>query len=146
MQQACKFCDNHQQINMEEAPPGAGRKWNVTNLDGSFHKHIKYGAQPQQPPLTQQQPQTVTINQPTNPTPEYEAKITAGLRSEAIAKAHEENMEASNKLRQVIQSLVDQLVSIETTMTMFNETIRAYLDAPVSSSKAPRDEEYSEHL
>lgn len=138
MQQACKFCDNHQQINMEEAPPGAGRKWNVTNLDGSFHKHVKYGGNQQE--TIQQTGQvvhkdTLEVN---------EAKITANLRTEAIAKAHEENMEASNKLRQVIQSLVDQLVSIETTMTMFNETIRAYLDAPVS--KAPRDEEYSEHL
>ena len=138
MQRECNYCDNHQQVNMQKNDSTG--KWVVTNLDGSYHKHVKYGGNQQE--TIQQTGQVVHKD-----TPEVnEAKITANLRTEAIAKAHEENMEASNKLRQVIQSLVDQLVSIETTMTMFNETIRAYLDAPVSSSKAPRDEEYSEHL
>jgi hypothetical protein len=127
---------------MTEAPPGSKYKWNVTNLDGSFHKHVKYGGNQQE---TIQQ--TGNVVHKDKDTPEInEAKITANLRTEAIAKAHEENMEASEKLRQVIQALVDQLVSIETTMTMFNETIRAYLDAPISKSNAPRDEEYSGHL
>ena len=73
MQRECNYCDNHQQVNMEK--DNSTGKWIVTNLDGSFHKHVKYGGS--------QQPQVV--NMPTNPTPEYEAKITAGLRSEAIA-------------------------------------------------------------
>src|SRR4249919_3547414 len=120
MQRECNYCDNHQQVNMEKNDSTG--KWNITNLDGSYHKHVKY--RPQQTTTKSE-----TIVKKEKDTPEInEAKITAALRTEAIAKAHEDNMEASTKLRTVIQALVDQLISIEQTMTMFNETIRAYLD------------------
>jgi hypothetical protein len=109
-------------VNMEEAPSGSGRKWNVTNLDGSFHKHVKYGGQPEQLPL-----QTTVINKPTDPTPEYEAKITAGLRSEAISKAHDENMEASEKLRHTIQGVIEELIEFNKNFRTFNEIARDYL-------------------
>lgn len=114
---------------MEENAPGSKYKWSVTNLDGTFHKHVKYSSQPAETP------QQTIVNMPTNPTHEYEAKITAGLRSEAIAKAHEENMEANDKLRAAINSLNDQisdvgsqLYNITRQLSSFNDIVRAYLE------------------
>lgn len=127
LQRECKFCDNNQMVNMEK-PPGS-EKWVVTNLDGTAHKHIKFNAQPAQTP------QQTIVNMPTNPTPEYEAKITAGLRSEAIAKAHEENMAESEKLRgclsaldDTINTIGDQLYNISKQLSDFNSIVRAYLE------------------
>lgn len=78
--------------------PDGSDKWIVTNLDGSHHKHLKYSQQ-----------QSTIVNRPTETTPEYEAKITAALRTEAIAKAHEDNMQASDRLRKSIDNLADKL-------------------------------------
>lgn len=141
---------------MEEAPPGAGRKWNVTNLDGSFHKHNKQGGAGQPP----QQQQTTVVNKPTDPTPEYEAKITAGLRSEAIAKAHEENMEEGKKLRQTIIDLRTEIntfnrtagqavVAIGFLAKSIYELAKVYgaqLPPPDEQDEGPRDEQWSDHL
>jgi hypothetical protein len=84
-------------VNMEK-PDGAD-KWIVTNLDGSYHKHVKYGG-------SSQQQTTISDSVIRRDTPEIqEAKITANLRSEAIAKAHEENMAASKRLSESIDRL-----------------------------------------
>jgi hypothetical protein len=82
-------------------------KWIVTNLDGSFHKHVKYGGVSQE--AIQQTGSVVHKD-----TPEIsEAKITANLRTEAIAKAHDENIEANERLRQAITALTDKLGDLE---------------------------------
>src|SRR5215467_13903195 len=83
------------------------------NLDGTPHTCEAFAKKRQQ--------ETVTISDTvatTNPmvTHEEEAKITANLRTEAIAIAHKENMEASeahtkalNALTEIVKELVDQL-------------------------------------
>lgn len=155
LQRECQFCDDHQQINMEEAPPGAGRKWNVTNLDGSFHKHNKQG------PVATGQTTTV-VNKPTDPTPEYEAKITAGLRSEAIAQAHKDNMEEGKLLRETITSLKTEINTFNKTAGQATVAIgflakSIYQLAKVYGAQLPppdenedqdpnRDEQWSNHL
>jgi len=113
MQRQCNYCDNHQEVNMEK--DNSTGKWIVTNLDGSFHKHVKYGGSQQ----------SQVVNVPTNPTPEYEAKITAGLRSEAIAKAHDENIEANERLRQAITALTDKLGDLEKIFLTYLEGAKA---------------------
>lgn len=122
MQRECKFCDNHQQVNMEK-PEGA-EKWVVTNLDGSYHKHVKYGGN---------QPEQTTISDTSTV---QEAKITSNLRSEAIAKAHEENMDSNEKLRTSINNLNvnleevgNQLYNITKQLSAFNDIVRAYLQS-----------------
>lgn len=91
-----------------EKPQGS-EKWVVTNLDGSYHKHVKLGGyqESKQEQLIREAPE---IN---------EAKITANLRSEAIAKAHEENIEASSKLTSAINRLCDTLVDIERLLSVY---------------------------
>ena len=126
MQRECKFCDNAQMVNMEEAPSGSGRKWNVTNLDGSFHKHVKYGGSTQSQPKQETVTITESVARPVV-THEEEAKITASLRSEAIAKAHEENIEASEKLRHTIQGVIEELIEFNKNFRTFNEIARDYL-------------------
>jgi hypothetical protein len=66
--------------------PDGRTKWNVTNLDGSFHNHVKYGGSSEQ--------QQTTI-----------PSTTSQSRQDAIAQAHEENIEASKHLAASINRL-----------------------------------------
>lgn len=131
MQRECKFCDNNQMINMEEAPPGSKNKWVVTNLDGSYHKHFKQGGQQTTTITPTQQPkqETVTVS-------ESIAKTDWKERGEAIATAHQENMEQGELLRTSINNLTEkldevgtQLYNITKQLSSFNDIVRAYLDS-----------------
>lgn len=152
MQRECQFCDNHQQINMEEAPPGAGRKWNVTNLDGSFHKHVKYGGaatttitsheQQQQQKMTGDKPTTTTITENVQ-----KAESAAGYkeRQEAIGKAHDENMDAATKTIEAMKDLKESIITlsdavydtkqemheINTCIRILTNTVTAYIESTV---------------
>lgn len=136
MPRECQFCDNHQMINMEENPPGSKYRWKVTNLDGSFHKHVKYGSQQQQ-----QQPkqETVTITDTVAKpmvTKDEQYQIKQAVKEEAIATAHKENMEESEKLRaslnnleQKIDDVGTQVYNLTKVLSGFSDIVRAYLDS-----------------
>ena len=111
----CNYCDNGQDILYD---PNASPK--TVNLDGSHHYHVKYG-----PSQQQSKQETVTRTEPVSRpmvTHEEESKITAALRSEAIAKAHEENMEASRNLTAAVNSL-------NSTISTFIDIVGKYLDS-----------------
>jgi len=116
MQRECKFCDNHQTVNMEK--PEGSDKWIVTNLDGSFHKHVKYGGnQPSQ--------QHVTISDTVVRKESPEVK-------EAWNKAHEENMNAAenqvqamNELKETINSLGDGILDTKFELHEINNNLKA---------------------
>ena len=111
----CNYCDNGQDILYD---PTASPK--TVNLDGSHHYHVKYG-----PSQQQSKQETVTRTEPVSRpmvTHEEEAKITAALRSEAIAKAHEENMIASANLTETLKDLNSNL---STLINLFGK----YLDS-----------------
>ena len=94
-QAPCKYCDSSPTVNMEKTASG----WNVTNLDGSKHYHDKARQQFTASYMSPEQQQQASHE--TN----QEAKITANLRTEAIAKAHEENIKASEELTKAINRL-----------------------------------------
>jgi hypothetical protein len=125
MQKECNFCDNHQQINLEKND--ATGKWVATNLDGSIHKHIKYNAQPKQ--------ETVTITE-TVARPIVTREEAADIRSEAIAKAHDENMQANQNLIESINQLANaildnrqELRDINANIRILTNTIMAYIES-----------------
>jgi hypothetical protein len=91
MQRECKYCDNNQMVNMDK--PDGSDKWIVTNLDGSYHKHVKFGSAPTTTTQTHLQ------QQPLQQQSHYQE------RQEAIAEAHEENIEASKRLSMSINRL-----------------------------------------
>lgn len=107
---------------MEEAPPGAGRKWNVTNLDGSFHKHVKYGGATATAITTsheqqqQQQQQKMTGDKPTTITNNVQKAEGYQERQTAIQTAHDENMKSAEAHTQAIkdqtQAIKDQTDAI----------------------------------
>lgn len=124
MQRECKFCDNHQQVNMEK--PEGSEKWIVTNLDGSFHKHVRYGgSQQQEERIYDGSKQTGLIGQ--NISHENEAKITAALRTEGWNKAHAENMDSNEQTRQTIRELIAELKAIGISINQFNQMVKSYL-------------------
>lgn len=109
MQRECNYCDNHQQVNMEKDQ--ASGKWVVTNLDGSYHKHVKLGGYQQQASIPSSNTVTRTEQQQ--------------QRSEAIAQAHQDNMEANDKLRSAIQGLTDKLTDLEKLFQRYLEITTA---------------------
>lgn len=99
IQKECFIC--HKQVYLSKPTPDS--KWLKTNLDGSVH------VDPQKPRAGSYQEQIGPI--PDTPTIQ-EAKVTAALRTEAIAKAHEENMESEAKTRLAIDALNQTLISL----------------------------------
>lgn len=121
MQRECKFCDDHQQVNMEK--PEGSEKWIVTNLDGSFHKHVKYGGnQPSQQHVYDGSKQTGLIGQNQN------------QRSEAISKAHDENMDSNEQTRQIIRELIAELKAIQISINNLNQTVKSYIQGGAPAS------------
>lgn len=133
MQRECKYCDNHQQVNMEK--PEGSEKWIVTNLDGSFHKHVKYGGYQSQD--SQQQIQ----HAPTTITENVQRAETANLRSEAIAKAHADNMDSNEQTRQTIRELTAELKAIGTSINLLNQTVKSYLSKDEEEERHPELDE-----
>ena len=97
LQKECFIC--HQQVYLSKPSPDS--KWIKTNLDGSEH------VDPTKSKGSYQQ--TFAPRD----TPEIrEAKITANLRTEAIAKAHEENIKANADLTQAVNNLSSNISTL----------------------------------
>lgn len=88
-------------VNMEPAPEGAGRRWNVTNLDGSFHKHVKYGGAGQQTVTSHEEQQQQRMTGDTS-SPGRET------REQAIERMHNENIKAIENLTKAINNLAEK--------------------------------------
>lgn len=135
----CNYCDNGQDILYD---PNASPK--TTNLDGSYHKHVKYGgAGQQQQQQTQQQvkpiTETVTVSETVSKpmvTKDEEYKIKQAVKEEAIAQAHKENMEEGQKLRASLGNLElkiddvsNQIYNLNKTLEIFVSVLRSYVDS-----------------
>ena len=86
----CRYCENGQQVLYD---PDAAVK--TLNLDGTKHFHYKQSQSQQQRTVT-----TESIPHPTS----YEADKQADIK-----QAHQENMDASERLRQSIDNLAAKL-------------------------------------
>ena len=114
-QTACKFCDDHQQVNMYK--PYEGAKWVVTNLDGSAHRHNKTQQQPSQQPQQawQQQPQPHNQQQPIEQLTADagpEAKEVKEASSTSISATRSNILVSNNVQKAHIQSLTNQLAAL----------------------------------
>ena len=83
LQKECFIC--HQQVYLSKPSPDF-KGWTKTNLDGSEHKDPQKSTGPKQTTFT------------SNP-------AQSAQRTEAIAKAHEENIKASADLTQAVNGL-----------------------------------------
>lgn len=110
LQKACDYCDDHQEIYLDENTATGG--WIATNLDGSKHRHNQQSPKPK--PTTSQQ---VTFRDN-----EELAKYTYEARQQAIEQSHKENMAESAKLRTSIDSLTAAIKEINTTIKSLSVT------------------------
>lgn len=108
LQKECFIC--HKQVYLSKPSPDS--KWVKTNLDGS--EHIEPEAKTR----------ATTYTSRSNTAAIQEAKITADLRTEAIAKAHEENMEASRNLTEAINGLTSDLRILADLISRYLESTR----------------------
>ena len=97
MQKECFTCG--QQIYLTRPSPGS--PWVKTNLDGSEHRDAK------------KSPRQTSFDNSTS---------AAAQRSDAIAKAHEENMEASKNLTFAITNLTVSIESLRDLVKIYLET------------------------
>jgi hypothetical protein len=103
MQKECFTCG--QQIYLTRPSPGS--PWVKTNLDGSEHRDAKKSSG-----QFSSQRQLGTDN----------STSAAAQRSDAIAKAHEENMEASKNLTFAITNLTVSIESLRDLVKIYLET------------------------